>query len=139
MLTLLESQSVPTYSSKGAQVNVLDSIIMCTADKDLATTKFACFAVGNSAFHSRALYPLLAASVEPLTAALSSEDEKTRANAAGALGNLVRNGNELCKSIVDSGAIRKLILMVRDDLAMSPQRIALFSLGTLASHTICRA
>lgn len=118
---------------------MLDYVIKCSADTDPATAKFACFAVGNSAFHSDALYSLLQTSVAPLTAALSSTDEKTRANAAGALGNLARNGSQLCKTIVNAGAVKKLILMVRDDVALSPQRIALFSIGTLASHTICRA
>lgn len=144
-------------------VTVLSFIVKCCSDKDPATAKFACFAVGNSAFHSSALYPLLASSIRPLMLALSNEDEKTRANAAGAIGNLVRNGNQLCKAIVESGAVKRLILVVRDDPAISPQRIALFSLGTLgkigfinthdilyhsilnatqirlASHTICRA
>jgi hypothetical protein len=95
--------------------------------------------VGNAAFHSSTLYPLLVHSLEPLVTALKSNDEKTRANAAGAIGNLVRNGNQLCKHIVDSGVIQILLLMVRDDDSISPQRIALFSLGTLASHGICRA
>lgn len=100
--------------------------------------KFACFGLGNAAFHTSALYPLLDASITPLVAALSHVDEKTRANAAGALGNLVRNGNQLCGPLVQSGAIQRLICMVRDDTDISPRRIALFSLGTLAAHSICR-
>ena len=119
--------------------NALDEVIKCCTDKDQATAKFACFAVGNSAFHSSALYILLTPSVQPLLSALESDDEKTRANAAGALGNLVRNGTQLCDILVKAGVVRRLIVMVKEDIASSPQRIALFSLGTLASHQLCRA
>ena len=128
----------PSPSKKNYR-NVLSCLIKCCAHKDASISKFACFAVGNAAFHSSTLYPLLVHSLEPLGTALKSQDEKTRANAAGAIGNLVRNGNQLCKHIVESGVIQILLLMVRDDDSISPQRIALFSLGTLASHGICRA
>jgi hypothetical protein len=117
---------------------VINLLIQCCSDSDSSTMKFACFGLGNAAFHTSALYPFLGACIAPLVAALNNNDEKTRANAAGALGNLVRNGNQLCGPLVQSGAIQRLIFMVRNDADISPRRIALFSLGTLAAHSICR-
>jgi hypothetical protein len=43
--------------------------------------------------------------VGPLVALLGDEEEKTRANAAGALGNLVRNSGALCGELVKVGAL----------------------------------
>lgn len=37
---------------------------------------------------------------------LSAEEDKTKANAAGALSNLVRNSNKLCEDIVSKGAMQ---------------------------------
>jgi hypothetical protein len=68
--------------------------------------KFACFAIGNAGFHNPSLYEALRPAVGPLVALLGDEEEKTRANAAGALGNLVRNSHQLCGEIIqvrDSG------------------------------------
>ncbi|KAK3262632.1 hypothetical protein CYMTET_28523 [Cymbomonas tetramitiformis] len=59
-------------------------------DPDRTTRKFACFAIGNAGFHNDSLYTLLRTSVAPLVRLLADAEEKTRANAAGALGNLVR-------------------------------------------------
>ena len=42
---------------------------------------------------------------------LNDADEKTRANAAGAIGNLVRNGGELCEVLCQSGAPGLLVTM----------------------------
>lgn len=94
--------------------------------------------VCTAAFHSLELYGLLGDSIRPLLEALDSVDEKTRANAAGALGNLARNGPQLCCDLVAAGVVTRLIRMVLEDPEISPQRIALFSLGTLASHAACR-
>jgi fused-like protein len=86
----------------------------CCASADPGTRKFASFAVGNAAFHSSELYAELSVCMRPLSTALalpppsslpppsaqteaewSSADEKTRANAAGAVGNLIRNSGLL--------------------------------------------
>jgi hypothetical protein len=37
---------------------------------------------------------------------LKDSEEKTRANAAGALGNFVRNSNTLCKDLIKLGALK---------------------------------
>ena len=94
---------------------VLAEVVSCAGDADPTTRKFACFALGNApptpyccpypcfyctlkggdlgnaAFHSAALYPALAPAIPPLVACLAEALDKTRSNAAGALGNLVRN------------------------------------------------
>jgi fused-like protein len=71
------------------------------ADGDKNTRKFACFALGNAGFHSAALYEALRPAVRPLVALLQDEEDKTRANAAGALGNLVRNSSQLCGELIE--------------------------------------
>lgn len=65
-----------------------------------ACRKFACFAIGNAGFHNPTLYDALRPAVGPLVKLLSDDEEKTRANAAGALGNLVRNSGQLCPEII---------------------------------------
>jgi hypothetical protein len=65
-----------------------------------ARRKFACFAIGNAGFHNPTLYDALRPAVGPLVKLLSDDEEKTRANAAGALGNLVRNSGQLCPEII---------------------------------------
>eukprot|EP01132_Coremiostelium_polycephalum_P005629 gene5629-7004_t len=69
---------------------VLPILISRCSDTDLNTRKFACFALGNAAFHSDELYDDLEESIEPLNQILANEeeDEKTRSNVVGAIGNL---------------------------------------------------
>ena len=74
-----------------------------------------CLLVGNAAFHSRELYPTLHHCIEPLTNILLDTDEKARANAAGALGNLLRNSGELCEAIVSYTTIPLLMTMIISD------------------------
>jgi len=83
----------------GGGGTIIDALIERCVDVDDKTRKFACFAVGNAAFHSSELYDELRASVPYLVQGLRDQDDKTRANAAGALGNLVRNSNELCEEV----------------------------------------
>lgn len=67
--------------------------------------------MGNSAFHSNALYPSLPYAISFLVSALSDSDDKTRANAAGGLGNLVRNGGEMSEALVQAGGPQALLMM----------------------------
>lgn len=140
---------------------VVALISVYCADQDPATRKFASFAVGNAAFHSDELYPALAGSIAPLCAALRDPDDKTRANAAGAIGNLIRNGAQLCQAMVSHYVVELMLQLLMSDPEVGPkvspplhrrggslltnalcvchvQRIALFSLGTMASHAITR-
>lgn len=146
-------------SSSSTSLTVLSLIIKYCGDNDTSIRKFACFAVGNAAFHSSELYEViiisniifiliiiiitihtqsLVESVEVLRDALSDGDEKTRANAAGALGNLIRNGGKLAPTMAESLVPETLMQVVLDDKEVSPQRISLFSLGTMSVYASCR-
>ena len=55
----------------------------------------------HAGFHNASLYEALRPSIGPLVGLLRGEEEdKTRANAAGALGNLVRNSSQLCGELI---------------------------------------
>ena len=107
--------------------------------KDSSIHRFACFAIGNAAYHSDTLYEDLRDAIPLLTQHLrKSKDEKTRSNAAGALGNLVRNSSVLCTELERSGCLEALVRTAIFDPKTGPRRIALFSLGNLASYNFCR-
>jgi len=71
---------------------------------------------------------------------LKDPEEKTRANAAGALGNFVRNSNTLCTDLIKHKALNELLEVVQNDQgpSQSPRRIALFSIGNLCVYKECR-
>lgn len=48
---------------------------------------------------------------------LKDEEEKIRANAAGALGNFVRNSNVLARDLIRHGALLQLLDLVLNDKA----------------------
>ena len=144
-----------------ARRGVLNSLIDRCEDVDRTTRKFACFAIGNAGFHSDALYPELRVAVPPLVRLLGDEEDKTRANAAAALGNLVRNSAALCGDLIRAGALERLVELATGPEAaaeaagsggdggggggdksggdgQSPLKIALFSLGNLCTHRECR-
>jgi len=62
-----------------------------------------CHIVG---FHNSSLYEALRASIGPLVSLLHDREDKTRANAAGALGNLVRNSGLLCRPLIEARALQ---------------------------------
>ena len=72
-----------------------------TSAHDVSMTRKAAFA----GFHNDALYPVLEPAIGPLVALLADDEDKTRSNAAGALGNLVRNSNLLCRAMLRNGAL----------------------------------
>ncbi|CDW83098.1 protein kinase domain containing protein [Stylonychia lemnae] len=119
---------------------LISAAIECCRDSDRNTRKFACFAVGNAGFHNDVLYEHLKPCVPLLVDLLKDPEEKTRANAAGALGNFVRNSNALCKDLIKHGALRQLLDVVGTDKgpSQSPRRIALFSIGNLCVYKECR-
>ena len=65
---------------------LISKIILCCSDSDKNTRKFACFAVGNAGFHNDRLYENLRPVLSSLVELLKDDEEKIRANAAGALG-----------------------------------------------------
>ncbi|KAL5727926.1 non-specific serine/threonine protein kinase [Ranunculus cassubicifolius] len=141
----------PYFYSSLARHNIINLLIDRCADPDKRTRKFACFAIGNAAYHGDLLYEELRRSIPLLTnVLLSAEEDKTKANAAGALSNLVRNSTRLVGDIISKGSIQALLKLVSDcyTVALSPSRrdvvnesplkIALFSLGKMCAHPQCR-
>ncbi|GAB4815111.1 hypothetical protein N2152v2_002157 [Parachlorella kessleri] len=129
-----------------ASSGVVDLLIQLCRDPDHSVRKFACFAIGNAGFHNASLYEALRPSVPPLVDLLRDGEDRTRANAAGALGNLVRNSPLLCRDIVAAGALQAMLEVVErgsaPGAAASPDSnssvpIALFSLGNLCAHREC--
>ena len=120
--------------------SLIAAAIECCRDPDRNTRKFACFAVGNAGFHNEVLYEHLRPCVQLLVELLKDQEEKTRANAAGALGNFVRNSNALCKDLIKHHALKQLLEVVANDKgpSQSPRRIALFSIGNLCVYKECR-
>jgi fused-like protein len=63
---------------------------------------------------------------------LSDPEEKTRANAAGALGNLARNAADVVPELINAKAVEALLSCLESNSVQT--QIVLFSLGTLCSH-----
>ncbi|KAL2326660.1 hypothetical protein Fmac_025718 [Flemingia macrophylla] len=139
------------FYSSFARHRIVDILIERCSDPDKRTRKFACFAIGNAAYHNDLLYEELRRSIPQLANLLQmSEDDKTKANAAGALSNLVRNSDKLCEDIVSKGAVQSLLKLVSDYAiaALSPSRndsagesalkIALFSLTKMCARPLCK-
>ncbi|RDX76182.1 Serine/threonine-protein kinase TIO, partial [Mucuna pruriens] len=138
------------YSSL-ARHQIIGILIERCSDPDKRTRKFACFAIGNAAYHNDLLYEELRRSIPQLANLLQmAEDDKTKANAAGALSNLVRNSDKLCEDIVNKGAVQSLLKLIsdyavsalnpsrNDSASESPLKIALFSLAKMCAHPLCR-
>lgn len=122
------------------QLDMLPPLIDLCDDEDQSTRKFACFAIGNAGFHSDYLYSDLRPAVGMLVRLLQDEEDRTVANAAGALGNLVRNSGELVPEMLACKAVEALLGIVkRSDSTSTAFQIALFSLGNLAAHHESRA
>ncbi|GAB2264965.1 hypothetical protein Dimus_000036 [Dionaea muscipula] len=139
------------FYEKLAAQDVISLLIDRCGDTDKRTRKFACFAIGNAAYYSDVLYDELRRSIPQLVnLLLLPEEDKTKANAAGALSNLVRNSNKLCEDIVAKGALQALLKVVSECsmIALNPQRkeamnesplkIVLFALGKMCIHLPCR-
>eukprot|EP01064_Diplonema_japonicum_P010398 TRINITY_DN17650_c0_g1_i1.p1 TRINITY_DN17650_c0_g1~~TRINITY_DN17650_c0_g1_i1.p1 ORF type:complete len:1092 (+),score=233.50 TRINITY_DN17650_c0_g1_i1:37-3312(+) len=116
---------------------LIEEIIKKCKDPNVSVRKFACFAVGNAGFHNDALYGELRASIPALILLLSDAEEKTRANASGALGNLLRNSGMLAQDLIKEGAMQALINTLKTDNG-SARKIALFSLGNFCAFEECR-
>lgn len=91
------------------QHKLLSELTILCSDKDPSVRKFACFAIGNAGFHNDRLYEELQQCIPALAILLDDPDERTRANAAGALGNLTRNSNMLTQSLLKHGIVEKLL------------------------------
>ncbi|XP_062119818.1 serine/threonine-protein kinase TIO-like [Humulus lupulus] len=133
---------------------IISLLIDRCSDPDKRTRKFASFAIGNAAYHNDTLYEELRRSIPFLAnLLLSIEEDKTKANAAGALCNLVRHSNKLCEDIISKGAMQAVMKLVAEYSASavalrpvpgpgavneSPQKVALIALSKMCAHSPCR-
>jgi fused-like protein len=115
---------------------VIGMVVACCGDADQATKKFACFAIGNAAFHNNKLYRDLAVAIPAIVGMLGSVDEKAKQNAAGAVSNFLRNGASLCRPLLDAGAAQALVALLQNAVT---RKVALIALGSLAAHEEGRA
>ena len=84
----------------------------------------------GAGFHNSSLYEALRASIGPLVALLRDEEDKTRANAAGALGNLVRNSGLLCRPLIEARALQ----VPHKALSLAGVNLTLYALYWFAVH-----
>ncbi|GAB9464895.1 Ulk/fused protein kinase [Globisporangium polare] len=117
--------------------SLLDGVIQRLGDPDSYVRRFACFAIGNAAFHNNSLYSALQPAIPLLIQNLHDPEEKTRSNAGGALGNLVRNSDELCAELCHYQAPLKLFELAMTDASLASRRIVLFSLGNFCVYPLC--
>lgn len=64
-------------------------------------------------------------------ALLKDSDEKTRSNAAAALGNFARNSDELDQDFVSTGANYQLVNMIINDKSLSAKRVSIMAITNL--------
>jgi fused-like protein len=81
------------FYEKLQQYDLLKDVILLCNSEDKETRKYGCIALGNAGFHDSKLYPSLRMAIPVLVTLLKDNDEKTRSNAAAALGNLARNSD----------------------------------------------
>jgi fused len=138
------------------------------AEPSTLVRKFVAFAIGNAGFHSNFLYHDLQPSILPLVKNIANggrkdeNDAKMRSNAAAALGNLARNGDNLVQDLLANDVPKALILLAKEYSStaagnkkirrnsdedheessssnkQTPAHVALFSLGNLCAHEDCR-
>ena len=97
-------------------------------------------AVGNAAFHSAELYPVLIAFAPRLVTIISDStvEPKTRSNAALAMGNLLRNGDSNDPVLSQSNACEVLLIAFHASWDILERRVILLSLGNFAGRPGCR-
>lgn len=66
-----------------------------------------------------------------LVGLLKDSDEKTRSNAAAALGNLARNSEELDQDFISTGANYQLVNMIINDKSFSAKRVSIMAIINL--------
>lgn len=66
-----------------------------------------------------------------LVSLLKDPDEKTRSNAAAALGNFARNSDELDQDFVSTGANYQLVNMITNDKSLSAKRVSIMAIINL--------
>ncbi|CAD2219526.1 fused [Angomonas deanei] len=127
----------PYFYEPMSKYKLVDGLVNCCNDKDAYTQKFSAFAVGNAAFHSDYLYADLKPSIPAILKLLSSSDDKTRQNAAGALSNFVRNGDQLVDKLVEYRAAEALLNMLKNDKA-SLKSIIVITINSFCVYPVFR-
>ncbi|AYU77111.1 mitogen-activated protein kinase kinase 2 [Leishmania infantum JPCM5] len=118
--------------------HIVERLVKCCSDSDAQTQKLAAFAIGNAAFHSGYLYNLLSPAIPSLVGLLACGDAKTRQNAAGALSNFVRNGDQLVSSLAESSVVESLLKMLRDDDTPSSKKVAVLTINSFCAYDVFR-
>ncbi|ETN24934.1 ULK/FUSED protein kinase [Phytophthora nicotianae INRA-310] len=134
--TLFYDQFVTPLNGKASNT-VLAGMIRGLSDPDNYVRRFACFAIGNAAFHTGELYDALRPAIPLLVQNLHNDEDKTRSNAGGALGNLVRNSDELCEALCSHQAPWELFELAMTETSTASRRIVLFSLGNFCVYPEC--
>lgn len=109
----------------------MDECISKCDDQDKLVRKFACVVIGNAGFYDDSLYETLKPSIKLLVNLLKDSEEKTRSNAAAALGNLARNSELLDQEFIRTGAVQQLVNLLINDKSLTTKRIVLVSLNNL--------
>lgn len=118
--------------------HIVERLVKCCSDSDAQTQKLAAFAIGNAAFHSDYLYRLLTPAIPSLVGLLACGDAKTRQNAAGALSNFVRNGDQLVGALEASKVVEALLKMLRDDDSLSSKKVAVLTINSFCTYDVFR-
>jgi fused len=118
--------------------HIVERLVKCCSDSDAQTQKLAAFAIGNAAFHSDYLYRLLSPAIPSLVGLLACGDSKTRQNAAGALSNFVRNGDQLVAPLEASNVVEALLKMLRDDDSLSSKKVAVLTINSFCMYDVFR-
>jgi fused len=118
------------YAKLQAQGILKQCIALCE-DEDKTIKKFACVAIGNASFHDDSLYEPLRPSIPILVSLLKDSEEKTRSNAAAALGNLARNSQLLDKDFINTGANYQLVNMLGQDKSNSAKKVSIMAIINL--------
>jgi len=116
---------------------LINPLLKCCYDQDKNTRKFACFAIGNAAFLNEKLYEHFRPIIPRMVELLQDQEDNTRANSAGALGNFVRCGDSLCGDIISNRAHEGLLKLAETEDPSSLIhiiKVALFALGNFCYH-----
>lgn len=119
------------FYKKLSQSNLLKNCISLCEDQDKTIKKFACVAIGNASFHDDTLYEQLRPAIPILVGLLKDTDEKTRSNAAAALGNLSRNSSMLDKDFINTGANYQLATMLNQDKSNAAKKVSIMAVINL--------
>ncbi|KXJ28930.1 serine/threonine-protein kinase 36 [Exaiptasia diaphana] len=117
---------------------VLSILFGLLKSEDANVRKAASFAVGYAAYHSDSLYSYLSPVIPLLVDLLADTLPKTRSNAAGALGNLVRHSPVLYPQLIREQAPQGILKMACSDSHPDAQNAALKTLRLFCRNPECR-